>query len=94
MRLSLTLVVLFHDLLLTLTILPLSALLFGFYLILLGVSILALQASEKLQKITATVDTENKNLNQVNEKIKQKQIGVKVKTKSKMPVFLLLAFVC
>jgi exonuclease VII small subunit len=27
------------------------------------------QASEKLQKITATVDTENKNLNQVNEKI-------------------------
>jgi hypothetical protein len=32
------------------------------------------QASEKLQKITATVDTENKNLNQVNEKIKQKQI--------------------
>jgi outer membrane murein-binding lipoprotein Lpp len=31
-------------------------------------------SAEKLQKITATVDTENKNLNQVNEKIKQKQI--------------------
>jgi hypothetical protein len=32
------------------------------------------EANEKLQKITATVDNENKNLDQVNKKIQQKQV--------------------